>query len=105
MEMVRKTYKEKLRPTPEQERALDVVLWRCRTLYNVALEQRKTAWERCHVSVKRYAQEAELKDIREAFPEYEAIHSQVLQDVLARLDKAYQAFFDRQGNSHVRGVY
>ncbi len=95
METVRKTYKEKLRPTPEQERALDVVLWRCRTLYNVALEQRKTAWERCHVSVKRYAQEAELKDIREEFPEYAALHSHVLQDVLARLDKAYQAFFER----------
>ena len=95
METVRKTYKEKLRPTPEQEQALDVVLWRCRTLYNVALEQRKTSWERCHVSVKCYAQETELKDIREAFPEYEAIHSHVLQDVLARLDKAYQAFFER----------
>jgi putative transposase len=95
METVRKTFKEKLRPTPEQEQALDVVLWRCRTLYNAALEQRKTAWERCHVSVKRYAQEAELKDIREVFPEYEAIHSHVLQDVLARLDKTYQAFFER----------
>ena len=95
METVRKTFKEKLRPTPEQQQALDVVLWRCRTLYNVALEQRRTAWERCHVSVKRYAQEAELKDIREAFPAYEAIHSHVLQDVLARLDKAYQAFFER----------
>jgi putative transposase len=94
-ESVRKTYKEKLRPTPEQARQLDVVLWRCRTLYNVALEQRKTAWERCHVSVKRYAQEAELKDIREAFPEYAAIHSHILQDVLARLDKTYQAFFER----------
>ena len=95
METVRKTYKEKLRPTPEQERQLEVVLWRCRTLYNVALEQRKTAWERCHVSVRRYTQEAELKDIRETFPEYEVIHSHVLQDVLARLDKAYQAFFER----------
>ena len=93
--MVRKTFKEKLRPTPEQQQALDVVLWRCRTLYNVALEQRRTAWERCRVSVKRYAQEAELKDIREAFPAYEAIHSHLLQDVLARLDKAYQAFFER----------
>ena len=39
--------------------------------------------------------EAELKAIRVAFPEYEAIHSHVLQDVLARLDKAYQAFFRR----------
>ena len=29
------------------------------------------------------------------FPEYAAIHSHVLQDVLARLDKTYQAFFRR----------
>jgi putative transposase len=95
VESVRKTFKEKLRPTPEQERRLEVVLWRCRTLYNVALEQRKTAWERCHVSVKRSQQEAELKTIREALAEYAAIHSHVLQDVLARLDKTYQAFFRR----------
>jgi transposase len=47
---VRKTYKCRLYPTPEQERALDAVLWRCRALYNVALEERKTAWERCAVS-------------------------------------------------------
>jgi helix-turn-helix protein len=36
METVHKTYKEKLRPTPEQEWAMDVVLWRCRTLYNAS---------------------------------------------------------------------
>src|SRR5262249_36166259 len=68
---------------------------RCRTLYNTALEQRITAWERCHVSVTRYQQEAELKAIRAALPAYAAIHSHVLQDVLARLDKACQAFFRR----------
>ena len=94
-EVVRKTYKEKLRPTPAQERALDEVLWRCRTLYNIALEHRITAWQRCHVSVSRYEQEAELKAIRAAFPAYAAMHSHVLQDVLARLDKTYQAFFRR----------
>jgi putative transposase len=91
----RTTYKEKLRPTPTQERLLDEVLWRCRVLYNTALEQRITAWERCHVCVSRYDQEAELQAIRAAFPEYAAIHSHVLQDVLARLDKTYQAFFRR----------
>src|SRR5258705_1926300 len=94
-ETVRKTYKYKLKPTPEQEHQLETVLWRCRTLYNVALEQRITAWQRCHVSVSRYEQEAELKAIRAEFPEYAAIHSHVLQDVLARLDKTYQAFFRR----------
>src|SRR6476620_3774972 len=91
----RKTYKERLRPTPAQERALETVLWRCRSLYNTALEQRITAWQRACVSVSRFQQEAELKAIRAAFPEYEAIHSHVLQDVLARLDKTYQAFFRR----------
>jgi putative transposase len=65
----RKTYKEKLRPTPTQERQLKAVLWRCRVLYNTALEQRITAWQRCHASVTRYQQEAELKAIREVFPE------------------------------------
>jgi putative transposase len=91
-----KTYKEKLKPTPDQERQLETVLWRCRTLYNVALEQRITWWRRGQgKSVTRFQQEAELKAIREAFPEYAAIHSHVLQDVLARLDKTYQAFFRR----------
>jgi putative transposase len=94
-ETVRRMYKEKLRPTPAQERALDTVLWRCRDLYNTALEQRITAWQRCHASVSRYEQEAELKALRAAFPEYAAIHSHILQDVLARLDKTYQAFFRR----------
>src|SRR6185437_16400512 len=90
-----KTYKERLRPTPVQERALDEVLWRCRDLYNVALEQRITAWQLRRVSIPRFEQAAELKDIRAEFPEYAAIHSHVLQDVLARLDKTYQAFFRR----------
>jgi len=35
-ESVRKTFKENLRPTPAQERELEAVLWRCRTLYNTA---------------------------------------------------------------------
>jgi putative transposase len=91
----RKTYQEKLRPTPAQERLLEEVLWRCRDLYNAGLEQRITAWQRRRVSLSRYEQEAELKEIRAEFPAYAAIHSHVLQDVLARLDKTYQAFFRR----------
>ena len=71
------------------------VLWHCRTLYTVALEQCITAWVRCHVLLTRYEQQAELKAIREALPDSAALHRHVLQDVLARLDKAYQAFFRR----------
>jgi putative transposase len=91
----RKTFKYKLTPTPNQERELERVLMLCRELYNAALEQRITAWQCRRVSVSRYEQEAELKAIRADFPDYAAIHSHVLQDVLARLDKTYQAYFRR----------
>src|SRR5262249_26461432 len=92
---LRKTFKYKLKPSPQQERELEHDLRLCRQLYNVALEQRITAWQRRHVSVSRFEQEAELKDIRAEFPEYAAIHSHILQDVLARLDQTYQAFVRR----------
>jgi putative transposase len=95
VENVRKAYKYKLKPTPEQARQLEEVVWRCRVLYNTALEERITAYRRCSVTISRYQQEAELKDLRADMPEYAAIHSHVLQDVLARLDKTYQAFFRR----------
>lgn len=95
MSTVRRAYKNKLDPTPVQVQQLEETLWRCRTLYNTALEQRITLWKQRGVTLTRYEQEAELKDLRAAFPDYTAIHSHVLQDVLARLDRAYQAFFQR----------
>ena len=93
---VRKTFKYKLMPTLEQERALETVVWRCRALYNAALEQRKTWWERGQgISATYYQQKAELPDLKAACPEYAEVHSQVLQDVLLRLDRTFQAFFRR----------
>jgi putative transposase len=100
---VRKTYQEKLRPTPAQERELEHVLWRCRTLYNTALEQRITLWKQRGISVTRHQQEAELKNLRVDLPGYGALHSHVLQDVLARLDKTYQAVFRRVANGEKPG--
>ena len=94
-EGLRKAYKYKLKPTAEQERELEQTLWRCRTLYNTALEERITAYRRCGITLTCYQQQAELPDVKAAFPEYGDIHSQVLQDVLTRLDKTYQAFFRR----------
>jgi putative transposase len=93
---VRKTFKYKLIPTPEQEEALATVVWRCRTLYNVALEQRKTWWDRGQgTGATYYQQKAELPELKAACPEYAAVHAHVLQDVILRVDRTFQAFFRR----------
>src|SRR6478752_1760603 len=92
---VRKTFKYKLKPTPEQEQAMAFVVRRCRELYNAALQERKAAWEQRHVNVTEAMQSAQLPDIKAVRPEYRDIHSQVLQDVLTRLDRAFQRFFAR----------
>src|SRR5215813_5730897 len=92
---MRKTFKYKLTPTPEQERAMAFVLCRCRELYNAGLQERREAWRRCGVSISVASQSAQLPEIKEVRPEYREVHSQVLQDVLARLDRAFQAFFRR----------
>ncbi|HEY7093703.1 MAG TPA: transposase [Ktedonobacterales bacterium] len=92
---VRKTYKYKLKPTPEQERAMAFVLRRCRELYNAALQERKEAWHKSGMSVTLANQSAQLPAIKEVRPEYRDINAQVLQDVLTRLDRAFQRFFAR----------
>src|SRR5262249_38317740 len=91
----RKTFKYKLLPTPTQERTLAFVVRRCCELYNAALQERRDAWRKCGVSITGASQSAQLPAIKEVRPEYRAIHSQVLQDVLTRLDRAFQAFFRR----------
>jgi len=59
-ESIRKTFQYKLKPTPEQEQALEAVLWRCRTLCTVAIEQRSIWWERGKdQSATYYQQKAE----------------------------------------------
>jgi putative transposase len=100
---VRKTYKYKLKPTSEQERAMAFVLRRCRELYNAALEERRDAWQKCGVNVTEAMQSAQLPDIKEVRPEYRDIHSQVLQDALTRLERAFQAFFRRVKNGETPG--
>src|SRR5690242_13171325 len=92
---VHKTYKYKLKPTPEQERELERVLMLCRHVYNAAIDERREAWRMRGVSVSYYQQKAELPGIKEAMPEYGEVNSQVLQDVVLRVDRAFKAFFRR----------
>jgi putative transposase len=101
--IARKTYKYKLVPTAEQERALAFVLRRCCELYNAALQERRDAWQKCGISITAAGQSAQLPAVKEERPEYRDVHSQVLQDVLTRLDRAFQAFFRRVQHGETPG--
>jgi putative transposase len=90
-----KAFKYKLNPTKVQANQLDHTLFLCRQLYNAALQERIEAYKKYAVSITRFQQDRYLPQIKQALPEYTNIHSQVLQDVLKRLDKAYQGFFRR----------
>ena len=90
---IRKTFKYKRRPTPEQEWMIDRTLTFCRHVYSAAIGERREAWRLRGVSVAYHQQKAELPGITEVMPEYGEVHSQVLQEVVQRVDRAFHAFF------------
>jgi putative transposase len=92
---MKKAYKYRLYPTKKQARVLQEQLALCAELYNAALQERKDAYRMSGKSITFTQQCAQLPAIKEIRPEYEAIYSQVLQDVLHRVDKAFKAFFLR----------
>src|SRR5947207_9087446 len=98
-----KAFKFRLFPTKKQIGTLEWTLRRCKELYNAALQERRDAYQMCGVSVFYTTQAAELKEIRQVREEYQDIYSQVQQDVLRRLDKAFDAFFRRVENSETPG--
>lgn len=66
-----------------------------RQLYNIALEQRISAYRKQRKSLSLFDQGYELKGWAKDFPEYSGINVQSLHLTLKRLDKAYQGFFSR----------
>jgi putative transposase len=100
---VRKTFTYQLLPTPEQERMLETVVWRCCELYNAGPQERTAAWEQCGVPVSVAMQSAQLPAIKQARPDYRDLHAQVLLEVLRRLDKTFQAFFQRVQHGEAPG--
>ena len=68
-----RTFRYPLRPTKAQEAALDVYLWRCRQLYNAALEQRREAYRKQRKGLTRIDQQVDLTELREADPEFKGV--------------------------------
>jgi putative transposase len=90
-----KAFVYRLYPTAEQVVQLTWILDRCHELYNAALEERREAYRMAGKSVGYCEQAGELPGLKEDSPEFRQVGSQVLQDVLRRVDRAFQAFFRR----------
>lgn len=91
---MRRAFVYRLYPTPAQAAGLQGTLDCCRELYNAALEERREAY-RHGERVNLYSQKRQLPAIKEVRPEYAALDAQMLQDVIYRVDRAFQGFFRR----------
>jgi putative transposase len=83
------TYKFRLYPSATQAKMMDETLETCRRLYNNLLA------DRMENQIGFYDQKKRLVQMKVDNKFLKAVHSQVLQDVVLRLDKVYESFFAR----------
>jgi putative transposase len=95
--MVTRRVTFRLYPTRQQEAQLH--RWRrmhC-NLYNAALADRKTSYQKLGVSVSYLDQQNRLPEFKKVWPEYVELGSHALQATLKRVDFAYSRFFKGLG--------
>jgi putative transposase len=92
---VRKAFKYRLYPTAQQEQALAETLETHRLLYNRALAERKSDWDKRQEPVSYSQQSARLNDERITNPYLATTNFSSCQATLRRLERAFQAFFRR----------
>ena len=93
--IVKRAFKFRLHPSKRQARLLQQTLDECRWLYNQLLEQRKLSYEDLAISLSKYQQLMLLPKMKLERPNLASVHSQVIQNVVDRLDKAFQGFYRR----------
>jgi putative transposase len=92
---VYRRYKFLMRPTSKQADALAACLEDMRQLYNAALEERREAWRMGRHRITLNVQDAQLKEIRRADPDYKRWAYACERAPLRRLDQAFKAFYRR----------
>jgi putative transposase len=90
-----KVFQYRLKPTKSQIAKLNSNLELCCWVYNETLAVRKNAWEQEDKPVSYFETKRMLPIWKESKPELKSVHSQVLQDVVLRVDLAFKAFFRR----------
>lgn len=100
---MKRTYKYRLYPNKEQVERLSSTLEACRQIYNCGLTQRRWYYRETSKSLTYTRQAEEMAEASRENPELAQVHSQVRQDTLRRLDKAFSAFFRRMKRGEKSG--
>jgi len=90
-----KAYCYRIYPTKKQTRLLSQWLALCCELYNAALQERRDAYHMVGKQLGYSHQCTELPECKAVRPELAEVNSQVLQDALKRVDRAFENFFRR----------
>jgi putative transposase len=91
-----KAFKFKIkRPNKVIVQRFEQTLSLSRELYNAGLQERREAWRLNRLTLSYVDQANQLSEIKTIRDDLETVHSQVLQDVLKRLDRTFKAFFAR----------
>ncbi len=90
-----KAYKYKLKPSAKIEAIFTSWLATLCELYNAALQERRDAYRISGISINYKAQSKQLPEIKEERVDLKRIHSQVIQETLKRVEKAFDNFFRR----------
>ena len=90
-----KTFKYRLYPKKSDQTKMEHTLDICRLVYNTTIDIRKWAWEQNKINVSYFKMANLLKPWKIQDPDLDTVHSQVLQDVMIRVDLAFKAFFKR----------
>jgi len=90
-----KVFRYRLCPTKAQKKKLRETLELCRWTYNEILALRKNAWENEQNNINYYESKKMIPAWKKEKTELKNVHSQVLQEIVKRVDLAFQAFFRR----------
>src|SRR5208337_611524 len=85
----------RLYPSKSQRARLEAVRETCRHFYNACRRERKEAYEERGETISQTVQLRKVKVEKATSPYALDIHSHILQNVVADLDKAFEAFFRR----------
>lgn len=90
-----RSYKFALYPSKKQSEDLLILLNLLRQFYNACLQERIEAYKKNGTRIDGSQQKKNISEIRKSCPEYGNVSNHLMQDVVNRLDRAFDNFFRR----------